>query len=114
MAVGQIAIAAVSVAGAAVALWLLIRSAHGRPRLLGIVGTALILLGALSRVAFHWMVERFLGSVGDSTIISALAATNVVGGVLTGAGLLLATRAIVVAGWPAALQPNRHRASAKK
>jgi hypothetical protein len=100
MAVSQIVAVAIAVAGVVVALWLLIKSARGQPRVLGIIGTALILLGVLARFAFQWTAEWFLGQVDNDAIISILAADTMVGGVLTGAGLLLVTRAIVVAGWP--------------
>ncbi len=98
MAVNQLVAVAVVAAGAVVTLWLLIRSARGRSRLLGVIGTVLILLGVLSRFGYQWMVERFLGRVDDSTIISILAADTAAGGVLTGAGLLVVTRAIIDAG----------------
>lgn len=97
MAASQIVAVAVSVAGAIVALWLLFRSAGGRCRVLGVIGTVLILLGLLSRIAFQWMVDRFVGQVDDATIISILAADTLAGGVLIGAGVLLVTRAVVVA-----------------
>lgn len=98
MTVSQIVAVAISVAGVVVALWLLIKSARGGPRVLGIIGTVLILLGVLCRFAYQWMVERFLGKIDDATFVSILAAVTAAGGVLTGAGLLLMTRAIVVAG----------------
>lgn len=88
---------AISVAGVVAALWLLIKGAHGRPRVLGIIGTVLILLGLLSRFAYQWMVDRFLGRADDATIVSILAADTAAGGVLTGAGLLLVTGAVVAA-----------------
>lgn len=88
---------AISVAGLVAALWLLIKGAGGRPRVLGIIGTVLILLGLLSRFAFQWMVDRFLGRADDAKLVSILAADTAAGGVLTGAGLLLVTSAIVVA-----------------
>lgn len=97
MAASQIVAVALSVAGAVVALWLLFRSASGRCRVLGAIGTVLILLGLLSRIAFQWMVDRFVGKVDDATIISILAADTLAGGVLIGAGVLLVTGAVVVA-----------------
>jgi hypothetical protein len=100
MAVSQIVAVAIAVAGVVVALWLLIKSARGQPRVLGIIGTALILLGVLARFAFQWIAEWFLGEADNDATVSILAADTVAGGVLTGAGLLLVTRAIVVAGWP--------------
>ena len=60
--------------------------------------SALIFLGVLSRFTYQWMAERFLGRVDTETIVSILAVEVAAGGVLTGAGLLLLTRAIVVAG----------------
>lgn len=94
---GFIVAVAISVVGVVAALWLLIKGAHGRPRVLGIIGAVLILLGLLSRFAFQWMVDRFLGRADDAEIVSILAAETAAGGVLTGAGLLLITGAIVVA-----------------
>ena len=46
------------------------------------------------------MSEWFLGQVDVDVIVPLLAADLVAGGVLTGAGLLLVARAIVVAGYP--------------
>lgn len=97
MAVSQIVAVAIAVVGMVVALWLLIKSCRGRPRVLGVIGTVLILLGVLSRFAYQWTVDRFLGRVDDATIVSVLAAETAVGGVLTGAGLLVVTGAIVAA-----------------
>jgi hypothetical protein len=57
----------------------------------------LILLGVLSRFAYQWMAVRYLGQIDDATIVTILAADTALGGVLIGAGLLLVTRAIVVA-----------------
>jgi len=101
MAVSQIVAVAIAVAGLVLALWLLIKGARGRPRTLGVIGTILILLGLLARFAFQWMAERLLGRGFNDTVVSLLAADSVLSGVLTGAGLLLVTRAFVVAGWPA-------------
>jgi hypothetical protein len=100
MAVSQIGAVAIAFAGVVVALWLLTKGARGQARVLGIIGSVFILLGVLARFAFEWMAERFLGRVDIDTIVSYLSADTVVGGVLTGVGLLLVTRAIVVAGWP--------------
>ena len=101
MGVSQIVAVAIAVAGVVVALLLLIKSARGQPRVLGIIGTTLIVLGMLARFAFQWMAERFFGQGDNDRIVSILAADTVLGAVLTGAGLLLVTRAIVVASWPA-------------
>lgn len=98
MAVSQVMAVAISIAGLVVALWLLAKGARGSSRVLGVIGTALIFSGVLSRFAYQWMVERFLGRVDNEMIVSILAVEIAVGGVLTGAGLLLVTRAIVVAG----------------
>jgi TctA family transporter len=100
MAVSQIAAVTIAVSGVVAALWLLIKSSRGQPRVLGVIGTALILLGLLARFAYQWIAERLLGRVDTETVVSVLAALTVAGGTLTGAGLLLLTRAIVVAGWP--------------
>ena len=100
MAVSQIVAVATAVAGVVVAIWLLIRSTRGQPRWLAVTGTVLILLGLLARFAFQWMAERLLGRGDNDRIVSILVADIVVGGVLTGVGLLLVTRAFVVAGWP--------------
>ena len=101
MALSQIVAVTTAVAGVLVALWLLIKSARGQPRLLGVLGSVLLLLGLLARFAFQWMIERLLGRGNTDSIVSILAADIVLGGLLTGVGLLLVTRAFVVAGWPA-------------
>ena len=100
MAVDQIVAVAIAVAGMVVALWLLIKSSRGQARLLGITGTALILLGLLARFALQWIADGVLGQVDRDTAVAILAADTVAGGVLTGAGLLLLIRAIVVASRP--------------
>ena len=66
-----------------------------------IIGTVAILLGLLGRFAFQWMAERFAGRGFNDTTVSILAADAVLSALLTGAGVLLVTRAFVVAGWPA-------------
>ena len=101
MTISLIVAVAIAIAGTVVALWLLIKGARGQPRVLGIIGTVLILLGVLARFALQWMSERFLGQVDSDVIVSAMAADTLAGGVLTGAGLLLVSRAVAVAGWPA-------------
>jgi hypothetical protein len=101
MAVTQLVAVAIAIAGVVVALLLVIKGARGRPRVLGIVGTFAILLGLLARFAFQWVAERFLGQGFNDTIVSILAADAVLASVLTGTGLLVVTRAFVVAGWPA-------------
>jgi hypothetical protein len=98
MTVVQVVAVASAVAGVVVALWLLITKSRDRPRVLGIIATVLILLGLFCRFAFQWMVERFLGEVDDAVILTVLAADTVAGGVLIGAGMLLASAAIAVAG----------------
>ena len=110
MAASQIAAVAITVAGVVVALWLLIRSARGQARVLGIIGTVLMLLGVLAQFAFQWMAERLFGQVRNDTLVAILAADAVGGAVLTGAGLLLTIRAIVVAGWPAWTDKRANRA----
>lgn len=100
MALSQIVAVAIAAAGAMVALWLLIKSTRGQIRVLAIIGTVLVLLGVLARFALQWMSEWFLGQVDVDVIVPLLAADLVAGGVLTGAGLLLVARAIVVAGYP--------------
>jgi membrane-bound metal-dependent hydrolase YbcI (DUF457 family) len=100
MPVSLIVAVGAAVAGLVVALLLLIKRAHGQPRVLGIIGTVLILLGVLARFAFQWGARSFLGEGDNDPILSILAVDVVAGGVLIGAGLLLVTRAIVVAGWP--------------
>ena len=101
MEVNLIVAVAIVVAGTVVALWLLIKDARGQPRMLGIIGTVLILLGVLARFAAQWVARRFLGESDNDPIVSFVAADTLAGGVLTGAGLLLVTRAIAVAGRPA-------------
>ena len=101
MPVSQVVAVATAIAGVVIAAALLITSARGRPRVLGIIGTVCILLGLLGRFAFQWMGERFAGRGFNDRIVSILAADAVLSAVLTGAGLLLVSRAFVVAGWPA-------------
>jgi hypothetical protein len=97
MTVGLIAAIAVAVAGLVVAVALLITGARGTSRVLAIVGAFLLLLGVLTRFAYQWMVERYLGRVDDATIVTILAADTAAGGILTGAGLLLISSAVAVA-----------------
>jgi hypothetical protein len=101
MPVSQVVAVAIAIAGVVVAAALLIKSARGQPRVLGIIGTVAILLGLLGRFAFQWMAERFAGRGFNDTTVSILAADAVLSALLTGAGVLLMTRAFVVAGWPA-------------
>ena len=101
MPVSQIVAVATAIAGVVVALWLLITSARGRPRVLGIIGTVCILLGLIGRFAFQWMAEGFSGQGFNDRVVSILAADAVLSAVLTGAGVILMSRAFVVAGWPA-------------
>ena len=109
MPVSQILAVAIATAGVLVAAGLLIKGARGQPRVLGITGTVAILLGLLGRFAFQWMAERFAGQGIDDTVVSILAADVVLSAVLTGAGVLLMTRAFVVAGWPAWLDRRGKR-----
>lgn len=109
MAISQIAAVAIAVAGSVVALCVLIASARGQSRVLGIIATALILLGVLARFGFQWMAERLVDSMTNDALVSILVADTVAGAVLTGAGVLLATRAIVVAGWPSWTDGRRKR-----
>ena len=101
MALTQLVAVAIATVGVVVALLLVIKGARGRPRVLAVVGTIAILLGLLARFAFQWVAERFLGQGFNDTIVSILAADAVLASVLTGTGLLMVTRAFVVAGWPA-------------
>jgi hypothetical protein len=110
MAASQIAAVAITVAGVVVALWLLIKSARGQALVLGIIGTVLMLLGVLAQFAFQWMADWLFGRIRTDTLVAILAADAVGGAVLTGAGLLLTTRAIVVAGWPAWTDKRANRA----
>lgn len=99
MAPAQIVAFAILIAGLVVALWLLIRRATGgRGRVPAAIGVVMILLGMLGRLAYQSMAERLLGRFDDATVVSALAAEIAIGGLLTGAGLLLIARAIVAAG----------------
>ena len=97
MSLAQIAAIAILVVGAVIALWVLIKSSRGTPRVLAIIATVLILLGVLGGYAYQWMVERFFGRVDDDKIVSILAADTAIGGLLIGVGLILLVRAIVVA-----------------
>lgn len=98
MPLAQLAPAAITVIGTLIALVVLIKGARGRPRIWGAVGTFLILLGVLSRVAFQWTVERFLGKFDDAPVVTALAVEIAASGLLIGIGLIMVTRAMVLAG----------------
>lgn len=106
MPFSQLLAVVVAVAGVAAALWLLITGVRGASRVLGILGSILIVLGVLGRLGYAWLVERYLGRVEDVTIVTALAVETAVAAVLTAVGILLVSRAIVVAGWPS---KNRSR-----
>lgn len=95
--IDQVAAVTIAVLGAAAAIWLMITNARGRVRVLAVVGTVLIMLGVITRFAFHWLSGRFLGELANETTVSLLAADMIAGGVLTGVGLLLLARALVVA-----------------
>jgi hypothetical protein len=97
MTVSQIWALAIALLGTVAALWVLVRSARGQARVLGLTGVAFIALGVLARDAIQWMAEGLLGQVDSDVVVSLLAADIVAAGVLTGAGLLLVTRAMVVA-----------------
>jgi hypothetical protein len=97
MTVGLILAVVVSAVGLVVAAAVLFRSARGLPRVLGIVGAVLLLLGVLTRFAYQWMVDRYLGQVDDATIVTILAADTAAGGILIGAGLILISAAVAVA-----------------
>ncbi|HEU5483578.1 MAG TPA: hypothetical protein VFU98_01625, partial [Microlunatus sp.] len=92
MPVTQLVAVVIAFVGVGVAVPVLIKGTDGRSRVLGIIGSALILLGVLARFAFQWLARRFLGVVDNETIITVLAADTVLGGVLTGVGVLLLTR----------------------
>jgi hypothetical protein len=66
-------------------------------RVLAVIGTLLILFGVITRFAFHWLSERYFGVLRSEVIVSILSADLVAGGVVTGVGLLLITRALMVA-----------------
>ena len=95
--VDQLAAVAIAVVGAAIAIWLVIANSRGQVRVLAVIGTLLILFGVITRFAFHWLSERYLAVLKPDVIVSILAADLVVGGVLTGVGLLLVARALMVA-----------------
>ena len=107
MTASQIGALAIVVGGFAVALWVLVRSARGQARVLGTIGAALILLSVVGRYAIQWIAEGLLGQLDNDVTVSLLAADIVASGVLTGVGLLLATRAVVVASRPAWLDKQR-------
>ncbi len=98
MAVSQVVAGALSVAGLLVAVWLVARGARGSSRVLGLGGVVLLALGAIGRLGREWIRERFLGRGDTETVVTVLAADIALAGVLTGAGLLLVVRAVVVAG----------------
>ena len=107
MTVSQIWALAIALLGTVAALWVLVRSARGQARVLGLIGVAFTALGVLARDAIQWMAEGLLGQVDSDVVVSLLAADIVAAGVLTGAGLLLVTRAMVVASRSAWLEKYR-------
>ena len=98
---------ALALLGTAAALWVLVRGARGQARVLGIIGAAFTALGVLARDAIQWIAEGLLGELDSDVLVSFLAADIVAAGVLTGAGLLLVTRAMVVASRSAWLDKYR-------
>lgn len=96
--VAQILSTVVPVLGFVVALVLLIKGARGSFRVTGIIGAALLTLGMISGFVYRWVVDPILTGRDDATVISVLAVQSVVGSVLTGAGLILFSYAIIAAG----------------
>ena len=107
MLVGQIAAVSIAVVGMVVAQILVLSGARGQARLLDSLGTALIVLGLVARFAIQWMAQWFFARVDNDTFVFVLAADTVADAVLTGAGVLLVSRSMVVAGWP--MWTDRHR-----
>ncbi|MBO0810978.1 MAG: hypothetical protein J2P23_02910 [Microlunatus sp.] len=93
----QVVSLVLALVGVAVALVLLITGARGRSRVTGIIGSVLLLLSMISGLAYRAILDPMLGHVDDDTVIKVLAAQSLSGGVLTGAGLVLLTYAIIVA-----------------
>ncbi|QGN32659.1 hypothetical protein [Microlunatus sp. Gsoil 973] len=93
----QTAMVVLVLAGLLVAVWLLITGTRGRCRVAGIVGTVLLLLSLLSGVAYRRFLDPHLGRMSDAELITILAGQTVLESVLTSAGLLLLTYAIIIA-----------------
>jgi len=94
----QIVSTVLPVLGFIVAVVLLVRGARGSFRVTGIIGAALLLLGMISGFVYRWLIDPILSGRTDDTVISILAIQSVVGGILTGAGLLLLSHAVIAAG----------------
>ncbi|SDS34843.1 hypothetical protein [Microlunatus soli] len=100
MTPGPIVAGVLVVIGLLLALWLFIGRADGRGRVTGSIGSVLLALGVFSRLAYQSLAERLLGTADDSVIVSILAGEIAAGALLTGVGLILLARAVVIAGWP--------------
>lgn len=92
LAVAGVVLLALAVAGASTS------PVRGRIWVLEAIGSLLILLGVVARFAFQWISQTYLGQADTESVINVLTRLTVVGGLLTGAGLVLVTRAVVLAG----------------
>jgi len=96
--VAQILSTVLPVVGFVVAVVLLIKGARGSFRVTGIIGAALLMLGMISGFIYRWVIDPILTGRDDATVVSVLAVQSVVGSVVTGAGVILLSHAIVAAG----------------
>lgn len=84
--------------GLVIAVLLLITRARGSFRVTGIIGAALLVLSMISGYGYQWLIDPRLAGSDDDTTISILSIQTVVTSILTGAGLILLTYAIIAAG----------------
>lgn len=85
--------------GFVLAVVLLSKRARGSFRVTGIIGAALLLLSMISGIVYTWLIDPIV-VVGrrNETVLSVLAIEPVVASILTGAGVILFSYAIVAAG----------------
>jgi hypothetical protein len=100
MPVSQIVAVALCLVGVATAIALLITGVRGRPRVTAIVGSVLMLLGTLTTLTYRSVLDPLVEQVSDSMLILILAMQMVGGSVVIGAGAVLLTCALIVAGRP--------------
>ena len=74
MLVGQIAAVSIAVVGMVVAQILLLSGARRQARVLGVLGTALIVLGLVAGYALQRMAQWFFGRVDNDRFVLVLAA----------------------------------------
>lgn len=97
--VGSLLVAALAAGGLLLVVLGLVRSPRRSTwpvRLLAVLGSALVVLGVIARFGFH-VLSPYLGTADTDVIVTALVVDTLAAGVLTGVGMLLLTRAVVVA-----------------